>query len=102
MEALRLHHPRSRNSRQKFQPAANRRDRLGKSAKRLSNQDGVLLLEVRDNGKGVKHEQLSAASLGILGMRERALLLGGDLTITGAPGQGTMVSARIPVGENRE
>ena len=93
MEALRLHHPRSRNSRQKFQPAANRRDRLGKSAKRLSNQDGVLLLEVRDNGKVVKHEQLSAASLGILGMRERALL-----TITGAPGQGTMVSARIPWG----
>jgi two-component system sensor histidine kinase UhpB len=70
---------------------------------RLSNQDGVLLLEVRDNGKGVKLEQLSApTSLGILGMRERALLLGGDLTITGAPGQGTMVSARIPVGKNRE
>jgi PAS domain S-box-containing protein len=70
---------------------------------RLTNHDGVLLLEVRDNGKGVKHEQLSAAtSLGILGMRERALLLGGDLTITGAPGQGTMVSARIPVGENGE
>jgi PAS domain S-box-containing protein len=70
---------------------------------RLSNQDGVLLLEVRDNGKGVNQEQLCApTSLGILGMRERALLLGGDLTITGAPGQGTVVSARIPVGEDRK
>jgi PAS domain S-box-containing protein len=70
---------------------------------RLANHDGVLLLEVRDNGKGVKPEELSAAtSLGILGMRERALLLGGNLTITGAPGQGTMVIARIPVGENPE
>jgi signal transduction histidine kinase len=70
---------------------------------RLANHDGVLLLEVCDNGQGVTHEQLSAAtSLGILGMRERALLLGGELTITGAPGQGTMVRARIPVGENPE
>jgi signal transduction histidine kinase len=31
-----------------------------------------------------------------LGMRERALLLGGELTITGAPGAGTTVMARIP------
>jgi two-component system, NarL family, sensor histidine kinase UhpB len=36
-------------------------------------------------------------SLGILGMRERALLLGGELTIRGVPGYGTSVTVRLPV-----
>jgi signal transduction histidine kinase len=64
---------------------------------RLAKQGGGLTLEIRDNGKGVSPEQLSSGrSLGILGMRERASLLGGELTISGAPGQGTVVSVRIP------
>ena len=64
---------------------------------RLAKEWGGLNLEVHDNGKGVSEEQLSAArSLGILGMRERALLLGGELIISGVPGQGTLVSVRIP------
>jgi PAS domain S-box-containing protein len=64
---------------------------------RLAKEDGNLTLEVHDSGKGVSEAQLSAASsLGILGMRERALLLGGELTITGAAGEGTTVRVRIP------
>jgi PAS domain S-box-containing protein len=63
----------------------------------LAQENGILSLEVRDNGKGVTEEQIFAArSLGILGMRERALLLGGDFEIRGAPGEGTTVHARIP------
>lgn len=65
---------------------------------RLAKDDGNLTLEVHDNGQGVSREELSAgSSLGILGMRERALLLGGELTITGAPGEGTTVRVRVPV-----
>ena len=46
---------------------------------RLAREDGYLLLEVHDNGIGISEEKLSGgASLGILGMRERALLLGGQ------------------------
>jgi PAS domain S-box-containing protein len=64
---------------------------------RLTKKEGGLHLEIRDNGKGISEEQLSAGrSLGILGMRERALLLGGELIISGVPGQGTVVSVRIP------
>ena len=64
---------------------------------RLAKADGTLTLEVHDNGKGVGRAQLShSASLGILGMRERALVLGGKLTITGGPGKGTTVRVQIP------
>jgi PAS domain S-box-containing protein len=64
---------------------------------RLGEEHGNLTLEVHDNGKGVSVEQLSvSSSLGILGMRERALLLGGDFTIAGAVGAGTTVRVQIP------
>ena len=64
---------------------------------RLAEEDGILTLEVHDNGQGIAAEQLSAStSLGILGMRERALLLGGEFIISGAPGFGTTVKVRIP------
>jgi signal transduction histidine kinase len=64
---------------------------------RLAREDRGLTLEVRDDGRGISEDRLSRhQSLGILGMRERALLIGGDLTITGAPGRGTMVRVTIP------
>jgi signal transduction histidine kinase len=63
---------------------------------RLAKEDGCLILEVHDNGKGIGKEELSAGrSLGILGMRERALVLGGGISISGAPGQGTTIEVRI-------
>ena len=64
---------------------------------RLAIEDGNLTLEVRDNGSGIPREKLQKGrSLGILGMRERATLLGGDLSITGHPGKGTAVRVSIP------
>jgi signal transduction histidine kinase len=64
---------------------------------RLGREGGNIMLEVRDNGRGIGEEELSTGrSLGILGMRERALLLGGELTISGTPGKGTIVRLRIP------
>jgi PAS domain S-box-containing protein len=57
-----------------------------------------VVLHIHDNGKGF---DLSAAdrsaSLGLLGMRERAQLLGGDFKIDTSPGSGTTVIVRIPL-----
>jgi signal transduction histidine kinase len=69
---------------------------------RLAEEDGILALAIRDNGRGISAEQLSAInSLGILGMRERSLLLGGELTVSSAATSGTTVTVRIPVGTQK-
>jgi signal transduction histidine kinase len=59
---------------------------------------GVFTLRVRDNGRGISDEERSAVrSLGILGMRERAALVGATFDITGLPGQGTTITVRVPL-----
>ena len=64
---------------------------------RLAQENENLILEVHDNGQGIGEEHLPEnRSLGLLGMRERALLLGGELTIGGDSTSGTTVRARIP------
>lgn len=70
---------------------------------RLARENNNFILEVHDNGKGMPVDRLSTErSLGILGMRERAALLGGDVVITGIPGAGTRVKAYMPEGRHRE
>jgi signal transduction histidine kinase len=64
----------------------------------LGTSGGQLLLEIADDGRGITElEQSGAGSLGLLGIRERARLLGGEVTITGVPGMGTTVTARMPL-----
>ncbi|HSL43409.1 MAG TPA: sensor histidine kinase [Anaerolineales bacterium] len=55
-------------------------------------QKGQLELEIRDNGKGFDvKEQISTGHYGLLGMRERARLTGGALTVESSPTAGTTV-----------
>jgi len=57
-----------------------------------------LLLRVADNGRGIEPEAIASnRSLGLLGMRERVALLGGQLDIRGLPGRGTTVRVTIPL-----
>jgi signal transduction histidine kinase len=67
----------------------------------LKRQNGSLILEVSDNGRGIAAAEVSGArSLGLLGMRERAAGLGGHLQVEAAPDHGTVVIASIPLGRN--
>jgi two-component system, NarL family, sensor histidine kinase UhpB len=61
---------------------------------RRSSDDGVELT-VSDDGRGFAFDE-SEGGLGIGGMRERALLIGGELTIESRPGHGTTVRLTVP------
>jgi len=64
----------------------------------LRGDNGCLWLSVADNGSGFEVEQLKEKDeLGIAGMRERASLAGGTLTINSAPGKGTEVRLSLPL-----
>jgi signal transduction histidine kinase len=57
-----------------------------------------LILTVNDNGKGIARKRVgSSNSLGIIGMRERALALDGLLSLRGSAGKGTTLTVRIPL-----
>jgi PAS domain S-box-containing protein len=59
---------------------------------------GCFVLTISDNGRGITaDEQLGSHSLGLLGMRERATLIGGKIQITGDEGEGTVVTLRVPI-----
>jgi len=63
----------------------------------LKHQEEALLLEIRDDGRGFDLEAAKRGpSFGLLGIRERALVLGGTLTIDTGEGCGTTLTIRIP------
>jgi signal transduction histidine kinase len=65
---------------------------------KLAEENGWLVLTVSDNGRGISEEEIAnTRSIGLVGMRERAMLIGGDVVLTGAPGRGTTVTARAPL-----
>ena len=66
---------------------------------KLSRNKNYFELEVKDDGQGITESQrMNSRSLGLLGMKERALLVGGEVRITGKQGVGTTVLVRVPVG----
>lgn len=67
----------------------------------LEAQRGAAILIVEDDGRGFDAARLAAdrdeRCLGLFGMRERATLLGGSLTLESSPGGGTTVFAEVPL-----
>ena len=68
----------------------------------LTVEADELLLAITDNGRGITEAEIaSAKSIGLIGMRERASLLAGEVAFTGTPGQGTTVTVRLPLSAAR-
>ena len=68
----------------------------------LEQRGDDLRLTVRDNGRGITPGlAVSSRAFGLLGMRERALLLGGEIELVSVPRRGTTVTLRIPLANRR-
>lgn len=67
----------------------------------LCSDDSYLRLSIEDDGRGFDPQRVSGPTregrMGLYGMRERAILLGGDLEIEAAPGRGTRINVSIPL-----
>jgi signal transduction histidine kinase len=72
---------------------------------RLSVAAGAVLLEIPDDGVGFDPasapERTGPVGYGLPGMRQRAELLGGQLTADSTPGRGTVVRLRVPIPQER-
>jgi PAS domain S-box-containing protein len=63
----------------------------------LTLEDGLLCMTVADDGRGFIPEQGRPTSFGLVGMRERVLMLGGTLQLDSESGEGTTLRAYIPL-----
>jgi PAS domain S-box-containing protein len=64
----------------------------------ITAEAGEFILTVSDNGRGItEDERTDSRSLGILGMRERANLVNGEIAIWGTEGKGTVITVRVPM-----
>ncbi len=67
----------------------------------LNITDNIISLRITDNGRGITNKEINAHnSLGLLGMKERAVILDGDVSITGTAGRGTSVCVKLPLENN--
>jgi PAS domain S-box-containing protein len=65
----------------------------------LRRQGSNVVLSIADDGRGFDPKKITAASFGLIAMRERARALGGDVSIDSSPKRGTTVTARLPIVE---
>jgi len=69
----------------------------------LECNDAWLSLAVQDDGRGIRVAEASSRNaIGLAGIRERAKMFGGSVTIKGKPGKGTLARVRIPIGRARD
>lgn len=64
----------------------------------MAKSDDAFTMTIHDDGRGITEQEKSGPlSIGLLWMRERALLIGAELDINGVEGEGTAVTIRIPL-----
>ena len=63
----------------------------------LAERKGVFELRIRDNGRGISEAQAAdPRSIGLVGMRERAAIIGGTFQVAGRRAKGTVVTVQVP------
>jgi signal transduction histidine kinase len=72
--------------------------RASRAELKLERDARGIALEVSDDGAGFDPEESFSGHLGLKSMRERATRLGGTLWVESAPGEGTSIRVRIPLG----
>ncbi|MFQ5865705.1 MAG: PAS domain S-box protein [bacterium] len=64
----------------------------------LAEEAHELIFKIRDNGRGITQEQISDPnSMGLIGIRERANFMNGELMIEGSPNKGTTLTISVPL-----
>ncbi|MEP7357356.1 MAG: sensor histidine kinase, partial [Anaerolineales bacterium] len=63
----------------------------------LAAELGQVRLTIEDDGRGFEPDQITADRFGLLGLNERARLLGGSLNLQSSPGEGTRVEVTVPL-----
>ena len=80
---------------------AARHARVDEATVTLRSADAVVVVEIRDGGCGFESGDAAAAGsdghVGLAGMRERAALVGGDVSVQTFLGKGTVVRATVPI-----
>jgi signal transduction histidine kinase len=70
---------------------------------RLEMDEGMLILEITDNGRGITEAEINnSQSFGLLGIRERLYPWNGQVDFIGHPNKGTRVIVRVPISEKGE
>ncbi|WP_085646879.1 MULTISPECIES: PAS domain S-box protein [unclassified Pseudomonas] len=67
----------------------------------LTQEGNELCLTVSDDGVGFVAAAGRPTSFGLVGMRERVLIMGGQLSLDSEPGEGTTLSVRVPLDEEK-
>ena len=76
---------------------ATRHARARQITVRLTRSENEIRLSVEDDGTGFEPTDVPSDRFGLVGMRERARLLGGSLTVESAPDAGTAIEVRVPI-----
>jgi signal transduction histidine kinase len=65
----------------------------------VTRENGALAVSIQDDGQGFEPAAVRGRGLGLIGIEERVLELGGQLTIVSRPQEGAAISAQIPLDE---
>jgi signal transduction histidine kinase len=67
----------------------------------LGIENGKIRMQIVDNGKGFDQQTIeNKKTLGILGMRERAKIMGGEYSIESLHGRGSVIEVKVPISSN--